>query len=104
MDIEIIISLVIFAFCAGAIDAAVGGGGLIQIPAYDVRGYIDAGDLVEVMPDYRAEPMPMTLLYPHRQGLPRRAQIFAAWLEDLLARDLGHLGFLHQPRFEQLIL
>ena len=33
MDIEIIISLIFFAFCAGAIDAAVGGGGLIQIPA-----------------------------------------------------------------------
>ncbi len=33
MDIEIIISLIVFAFMAGAIDAAVGGGGLIQIPA-----------------------------------------------------------------------
>ncbi|OOW14107.1 sulfite exporter TauE/SafE family protein [Acinetobacter sp. MF4640] len=33
MDIDIIISLIFFAFCAGAIDAAVGGGGLIQIPA-----------------------------------------------------------------------
>ncbi len=33
MDIEIIISLIFFAFFAGAIDAAVGGGGLIQIPA-----------------------------------------------------------------------
>ena len=33
MDIEIIISLIGFAFMAGAIDAAVGGGGLIQIPA-----------------------------------------------------------------------
>lgn len=33
MDIEIIISLIVFAFFAGAIDAAVGGGGLIQIPA-----------------------------------------------------------------------
>ena len=33
MDINIIISLIFFAFCAGAIDAAVGGGGLIQIPA-----------------------------------------------------------------------
>ena len=32
MEIEIIISLVVFAFFAGAIDAAVGGGGLIQIP------------------------------------------------------------------------
>ena len=33
MEIDIIISLLFFAFCAGAIDAAVGGGGLIQIPA-----------------------------------------------------------------------
>ena len=33
MELEIVISLVVFAFMAGAIDAAVGGGGLIQIPA-----------------------------------------------------------------------
>lgn len=33
MEIEVILSLIFFAFCAGAIDAAVGGGGLIQIPA-----------------------------------------------------------------------
>ena len=33
MDMHIILSLVFFAFCAGTIDAAVGGGGLIQIPA-----------------------------------------------------------------------
>src|SRR5690606_8959103 len=33
MEFEIVISLVVFAFMAGAIDAAVGGGGLIQIPA-----------------------------------------------------------------------
>ena len=33
MELELIISLLFFAFFAGAIDAAVGGGGLIQIPA-----------------------------------------------------------------------
>lgn len=33
MDVEIIITLIFFAFFAGAIDAAVGGGGLIQTPA-----------------------------------------------------------------------
>lgn len=33
MELELILSLIFFAFCAGAIDAAVGGGGLIQIPA-----------------------------------------------------------------------
>ena len=33
MEWELILGLVFFAFCAGTIDAAVGGGGLIQIPA-----------------------------------------------------------------------
>ena len=60
------------------------GLGLIQVPAYDVRHHLDVGELVEVMPAYRAEPLPMTLLYPHRQHLSRRVQVFADWLEALL--------------------
>ncbi len=64
------------------------GLGLIQIPAYDVRHHIEAGELVEVMSSHRAEPMPMTLLYPHRQHLSRRLQVFADWLETLLKREL----------------
>ncbi|QOG07395.1 LysR family transcriptional regulator [Aureimonas sp. OT7] len=64
------------------------GLGLIQIPAYDVKRHLDAGELVEVMPDHRAEAMPMALLYPHRQHLSRRLQVFADWLEQLLRRDI----------------
>lgn len=64
------------------------GLGLIQIPAYDVRRNIDAGELVEVMPDHRAAAMPMTLLYPHRQHLSRRLQVFTDWLEQLLKREI----------------
>lgn len=60
------------------------GIGLIQIPAYDVRQPLEAGELTEVMPAYRARPLPVTLLYPHRQHLSRRMQVFAAWLENLL--------------------
>lgn len=64
------------------------GLGLIQIPAYDVRRHVAAGELVEVMADYRAEAMPMTLLYPHRQHLSRRLQVFADWLEVLLRKEM----------------
>ncbi|WP_231923414.1 LysR substrate-binding domain-containing protein [Sphingobium cloacae] len=64
------------------------GLGLIQIPAYDVRAHLQAGELVEVMPDHRAEPLQMTLLYPHRQHLSHRLQVFADWLEALLKRQL----------------
>lgn len=65
------------------------GLGLIQIPAYDVRQHLEAGELVEVMPDHRAEPLPMTLLYPHRQHLSRRVQVFADWLERLLRQQIA---------------
>lgn len=64
------------------------GLGLIQIPAYDVQLHLAAGELVEVIPDHRAAPMPMTLLYPHRQYPPRRLQVFADWLDALLKREL----------------
>jgi DNA-binding transcriptional LysR family regulator len=64
------------------------GMGLIQIPAYDVKHHIASGELVEVMTGYRAEPMPMTLLYPHRQHLSRRLQAFIDWLLPLLRRDV----------------
>lgn len=60
------------------------GLGLIQIPAYDVASHLAAGELIEVLPKHRAAPMPVALLYPHRQHLPRRLQVFADWLEKLL--------------------
>lgn len=64
------------------------GLGLIQIPAYDVRRHLDDGTLVEVMPGHRAAALPMSLLYPHRQHLSRRLQIFLDWLEQLLRKEL----------------
>ena len=60
------------------------GLGLIQIPAYDVQEHLQAGELLEVLPDYCAAPLPMSLLYLHRQHLSRRFQVFADWLENLL--------------------
>jgi LysR family transcriptional regulator, regulator for bpeEF and oprC len=60
------------------------GLGLIQIPAYDVQAHIRAGELIEVLPQYRAGPMPVALLYPHRQHVSRRFQVFAAWLEEVV--------------------
>lgn len=72
----------------GYIACRLAGLGRIKIPAYDVRAHLLAGDLIEVMPDHRADAMKMTLLYPHREHLPRRVQVFADWLEELLRREV----------------
>lgn len=70
------------------IAACLAGLGMIQIPAYDVRGHLAAGELVELMPDDRAAPLPISLLYPHRRHLSQRVRVFAAWLEKLLQNTL----------------
>ncbi|MGX8271280.1 LysR substrate-binding domain-containing protein [Brevundimonas diminuta] len=60
------------------------GLGLIQVPAYDVRRHLDAGELVEVMAEHQAQPMLVTLLYSHRKHFSLSLHVFAQWLERLL--------------------
>ncbi|WP_374309433.1 LysR family transcriptional regulator [Methylocella sp.] len=70
------------------IACALAGLGLIQIPAYDVRGHIASGELREVMPDHRAAPLPMSLLRLRSRRFSRRLEVFADWLEAVVRRDL----------------
>lgn len=64
------------------------GLGLIQIPRFDVQHLLDAGELVEVMPAYRAASMPVSLLYPHRRQRSRRLALFQEWFEELMREHL----------------
>ncbi len=70
--------------------ACLAGLGLIQAPASGVQTLIDRGLLVEVLPDTRAPALPVSLLYAHRRHLPRRVQVFMAWLTELLQPHLAH--------------
>lgn len=64
--------------------ACIAGLGLIQIPVYDVQDELAVGTLIEVPANYRAQSMPMALLYTHRHQFSRRLQVFTDWLIDLL--------------------
>ncbi|SQA98722.1 Uncharacterised protein [Cedecea neteri] len=49
-----------------------------------VKAQLKEGSLVEILPQYRAEPMPISLLYPHRRNLSRRVHLFMEWLTGVL--------------------
>ena len=72
----------------GYIACALAGMGLIQIPAYDVAGHLAVGELVEILPGHRPEPMPMQLLFPGSPRTLRRLSGFADWIEGLLRRRI----------------
>ena len=60
------------------------GLGMIQVPARDVAGMLAGEGLVEVLPAWRAAPMQICALYPHRRHLSRRVQAFIDWVEELI--------------------
>ena len=61
------------------------GLGLAQIPEAGVRDQLQAGLLVEVMPEFRPAPMPVSFVYPSRRHVPARAVAFMDWVAGLLA-------------------
>ncbi|MCB1390925.1 MAG: LysR family transcriptional regulator [Rhodobacteraceae bacterium] len=64
--------------------AALAGLGLIQVPRHSIRDDVAAGRLVEVLPDLRPAPLPLSFLYPSRRNLAPRVRVFSDWLAALL--------------------
>jgi DNA-binding transcriptional LysR family regulator len=64
--------------------AALAGLGIIQVPAVGMRPHLVAGRLLEILPAWRAAPMPVSLIYPNRRQQPRRVQAFMGWLSSLM--------------------
>lgn len=68
--------------------AALAGLGIIQVPEPGVRAHLQARRLIELLPRWRAAPMPVSLLYAHRRQQPRRVQVCMNWLVNLMASRL----------------
>jgi DNA-binding transcriptional LysR family regulator len=69
--------------------ACLAGLGLIQAPVVALQQHVDAGELVEVLPQWRAPALPVSLLYAHRRQLPARLRAFMDWLAGVLAPYLS---------------
>jgi DNA-binding transcriptional LysR family regulator len=65
------------------------GLGIIQAPRVGMERLIEQGLLVEVLPQYHAEPMPVSLLYAQRRNLSARVQLFMDWLRGVMVAYLG---------------
>ena len=71
--------------------ACIAGLGIVQVPrpALDRHG----DKLVEVLPQFSARPVPISLLHTHERSVPRRVRAVMTWLTEVLApmvRDHTH--------------
>jgi len=68
--------------------ACLAGLGLIQVPEPGIKPLLAAGTLVEVLPQFRAAPMPVSILYGNRRNVSRRLQVFMNWLGEIMQPHL----------------
>ncbi|WP_413557996.1 LysR substrate-binding domain-containing protein [Bdellovibrio sp. HCB209] len=64
--------------------ACLAGLGIIQAPRVGKDEYLMKNKLEEILPKYKAEPMPVSIVYPHRRNVAKRVQVFMDWLESIL--------------------
>ncbi|KAB7894818.1 LysR family transcriptional regulator [Rouxiella sp. S1S-2] len=84
--------------CGGAITvnstetyvvACLSGLGIIQVPIIGIRPYLANGQLVSILPRFKAPPMPVTLVYPHRRHISRRVKILMDWLSEIMQASIA---------------
>jgi DNA-binding transcriptional LysR family regulator len=68
--------------------ACLAGLGIVQAPEIGLRALIDSGELVEILPGYTPQAMPVTLLYADRRHLPKRTHYFMNWLAEVVTPHL----------------
>ncbi len=56
------------------------GLGLIQVPRYNIAADLEAGRLVEVLPQHPPSPTPVSMLYPYSRQLSPRLRVFMDWV------------------------
>ncbi len=64
--------------------ACLGGMGIAQLPEIGVKHLIASGELISILPSYTCEDMPVTILYPSRQYLPKRVSLWMEWFKSIL--------------------
>lgn len=64
--------------------AATSGLGIIQAPEERLQQLIESGQMVEILPEYRPRPLPVTVLYPGRRHLARRTLAFMDWAQSVI--------------------
>jgi DNA-binding transcriptional LysR family regulator len=64
--------------------ACLAGLGLIQAPRLGLEALLASGELVEVLPAWRAPPLPVSIVYSHNRHLSPRVRAFVDWVAGVV--------------------
>jgi LysR family transcriptional regulator for bpeEF and oprC len=73
--------------------AGLAGLGVIQMSDYLMMEHVESGRLVQLLPDWVSEPLPVHIVYPQNRHLSAKVRVFVEWLAELFANHpYMHMG------------
>lgn len=67
--------------------AAEAGLGFVTVPSAEAQQPLAEGRLVELLPEWQLESMPISLVYPYSRHLSARVRAFVDWAAELMGND-----------------
>ncbi|CAM2151526.1 Uncharacterized HTH-type transcriptional regulator YhjC [Pararobbsia alpina] len=64
----------------------VDGYGIIQPARFMALPYLRSGQLKEILPQWKPQPMPISAVYPHNRHLSSKVRVFVEWVAEIFER------------------
>jgi len=70
------------------ITAVLGGFGISQCITFMAEPLLESGELIELLPDWHRDPLPIHVVYPPNRHLSAKVRAFVDWAAELFAKHL----------------
>ena len=67
------------------LEVALAGVGIIQLPIWMVGEHLQSGRLIQLLPDYQTDKIPLNALYPQSRYVPLKVRSFVEFMKEKLA-------------------
>jgi LysR family transcriptional regulator for bpeEF and oprC len=67
------------------VHAGLAGLGVIQMTDYLMMQHVAAGRMVQLLPDWTSDPVPVHIVYPQNRHMSAKVRVFVEWVSDLLS-------------------
>ncbi|MBB3219341.1 LysR family transcriptional regulator [Pseudoduganella umbonata] len=71
------------------VQAGLAGLGVIQMTDYLLLEHVRAGRMVQLLPDWITDPLPVHIVYPQNRHLSAKVRVFVEWVAELFANHPG---------------
>jgi LysR family transcriptional regulator for bpeEF and oprC len=61
--------------------------GIVKVANYVARPYLESGQLTQVLTDWTAEQLPISVIYLQSRHLSAKVRIFVDWVSELIQQD-----------------